>query len=321
MKTHAVVIAAALGLCACSNAPAEGDDASTAQMMRKDAFVPPNPGLDSRPFNPPADGGVPGGDAFVPPAADGGGPADDAFRPPAPDQGVPPGDPLVASIVLTEQPQADSASLSATVALRTELMTEPGCTVINVDPNAAAPATPSFDAGAITVVGPNGGPYTMNLTPGGGYPAPGVPDDLFNDGTMIQAQAAGGAHMGAFQLAVPAPAQVRISSPPEFSLAPYPANQDLAVRWTPSTSESLVLTAFPVASGFDPTPRAGRWVFCGVEDNGQTVVPGALLSQVGGSGSSALVVLTRTRIASATVGQHEAYLTASTTTGSLLTFQ
>lgn len=86
-------------------------------------------------------------------------------------------------------------------------------------------------------------------------------------------------------------------------------------------SESLVVSAFPVRSGFDPTPRAGRWLFCGADESGNLTIPGNQLSQVGSGGDSVLVVIIRTRISSTTIGPHEAYLTASTTTGALVTLQ
>lgn len=305
-------------LAACANAP-EDDDASLGQMGTLDGGInpPPPPQGDMR-FVPPTN------DMFVPP------PQNDRNMPPPPprDGGIvrmdqnmppPPGDPLAATVVITEQPQADSSSINALVTRVQEIADAPGCQVVNVDPNAMPPAEPSFDAGNITVNGPNGGPYTLTHTPGGQYSAPNTPSDLFNDGTMFSVSAAGGANVGAFQVSLAAPAQVRLSQPPEFSFEPHPSNRDLPIVWTGGQSEVFVITVFPVNSQFDLTPRAGNWVICAVPDSGNTTVPGAQLSQIGGG--QVLVTVTRTRISSTSVAQHEAFLTASTTTGALVSLQ
>jgi hypothetical protein len=234
---------------------------------------------------------------------------------------------LVAAIVLTETPQVPQSGLSVSVTEPVALPNSPGCSVVQVNPNAPAPAPAmGYDAGTITVGGVSGGPLTFNPQAGGAgitYAGPGVGDDLFSDGAMITAQAAGGPHMGAFSVQVQAPQSLNITQPRQQFGQTLDAGDALSVRWNAGGAESLLITVLPT-DGLEFTPRAGSWVFCGVPDTGSFDIPAGTLNPVadgaGILGQGALVTLTRTRVATTQVGTDQAVVTASTTQAVPVTF-
>ena len=235
---------------------------------------------------------------------------------PDPDAGPIGPDRLVASIVLTEIPQVPSASADVNVGEPLEFNDQPGCVVVAVDPNAAPPAAPpDWDVGAVTVSGVNGADLLFQLGGDGQYRTNGnIPSDLFGNGAMMTATAAGGTNMGAFQLQIPAPAQVSVSSP--GFLANHDRDADLNVRWNAAGATTVVITVFP--SGGDGSPERGNWVFCGSADTGSFTVPGAQLSQIspgGGFGPTAVVGVARTNVVTAEVGAHQAVFAVSSTGG------
>jgi hypothetical protein len=234
---------------------------------------------------------------------------------------------LVAAIVLSETPQVPQAGLSVTVTEPVELPNAPGCSVVQVNPNAPAPAPATgYDAGTITVGGVAGAPLTFSPQAGGAgttYTGPGIGSDVFSDGAMITAQAAGGPHMGAFSLQVQAPQSLNITEPRQQFGQTLDAGDALSVRWNAGGAESLLITVLP-ADGLEFTPSAGSWVFCGVPDTGSFDIPAGTLNRIadgaGPFGQGALVTLTRTRVATTQVGTDQAVLTASTTQAVPVTF-
>ena len=257
-----------------------------------------------------------GGVGGMPPDDDGGAPTPDMALPPDPDAGVDRPPALVASIVLSEIPQADQGSADVNVGLPIEINQQPGCLVVNVDPNAAPPpAEPDFDAGPITVSGVRGGQLVYTLGADGQYrPAANPGRNIFDDNAPITASAAGGTQMGAFQLQVSAPSTVNVSSP--GLLQSHSRNNDLNVRWNAAGGTAVVITVFP--SEGDGTPERGNWVFCGTDDTGSFNVPAAQLSQVnpgGGFGATAVVGVARTNVVSMGVGAADQAVLAISTSG------
>jgi hypothetical protein len=234
---------------------------------------------------------------------------------------------LVAAIVLTETPQVPQAGLSVSVNEPVALPNAPGCSVVQVNPNAPAPAPAmGYDAGTITVGGVAGAPLTFSPQASGAgttYAGPGIGSDIFSEGAMITAQAAGGPHMGAFSLSVQAPQGLNITEPRQQFGQTLDAGDALSVRWNAGGAESLLITVLP-ADGLEFTPSAGSWVFCGVPDTGSFDIPAGTLNQIangaGPFGQGALVTLTRTRVATTQVGTDQAVLTASTTQAVPVTF-
>lgn len=234
---------------------------------------------------------------------------------------------LLAAIVLSETPQVPQAALGVAVTEPIELPNVPGCSVVQVNPNAPAPAPATgYDAGAITVDGVAGAPLTFSPQASGAgttYTGPAVGSDVFSDGAVITAQAAGGPHMGAFSLQVEAPQSLNITEPRQQFGQTLDAGDALSVRWNAGGAESLLITVLPT-DGLEFTPSAGSWVFCGVPDTGSFEIPARTLNPVaegaGPFGQGALVTLTRTRVATTQIGSDQAVLSASTTQAVPVTF-
>lgn len=270
-------------------------------------------------------GGVGGGmggeggaatDVGIPPDGDDGVPDPDMRVGPDPDAGPIGPERLVASIVLTEIPQVPSSSADVNVGEPVQLNDQPGCVVVAVDPGAQPPAPPpDWDAGDVTVSGVNGADLVFSLGGDGQYRTGGrISDDLFGNGSMLTATAAGGANMGAFQIQIAAPAQVTVSSP--GFLAQHDRDRDLSVRWNAGGATTVIVTVFP--SSGDGSPERGNWVFCGSPDTGSFTVPAAQLSQIspgGGFGPTAVVGVARTNVVTAGVGAHQAVFAVSSTGG------
>jgi hypothetical protein len=267
----------------------------------------------------PMGGGVPvGGGA--------GGAAPGGLEPP-PDAMVPVERPpvLVAAIVLAEQPQVPLASAAATVTAPGELPNQPGCTVVDVDPNAQAAPTPGYDAGVLRV---SGAASALEFVPspdgalGTRYqasPAPG--DDVFADGAMLTASGAGGPQFPAFEVSVAAPNRVVVQEPRAAFGETNSVGDDLVVRWTPGQSESLLVTLLPAQLVPEVQPQRGKWVFCAASDaSGTVTIPADQVAAVGDEpdfpfGQGALVIVTRTRVGTTQVGPDTAAITASTSEG------
>jgi hypothetical protein len=267
---------------------------------------------------PPPDGDVPPGpDMAIGPAPDGG-----------PDHGPRPAR-LRATVVLTRTPQADTGTASAAITEPIEIAAEPGCRVADVDPNAPPPAAPrGYDGGELTVSGVNGGDLRFRLSgdaaAGFTYAADrNVDDNLFGDGAMLRVTGAGGAHLGPFAVALPAPAAMRISEPREFGVS-HDKDDPLPVRWAPAESESLLLLMIPTRP-LSTEPERGNWAYCSIPDNGQFDVPPDVLNAVarGGTplGRGVLLVLTRTRVAQAALGADDVVFTASASHGAAITLR
>lgn len=226
---------------------------------------------------------------------------------------------LIAAVVLTETPQIPQATANASVTEPIDLPSSPGCTAVQVNPNAPpAAAARGYDAGAITVTGANA---NLVFQPSAGangvtYTAGGVPQDIFNDGAMLTAQAAGGPHLGAFSVQVQAPQSVNITEPRQQIGSTIDANGSVSVRWNAGNAESLLITVIPTDFP-DYNPQAGTWVFCGVPDNGSFDIPAGTLGPVAAGadflGQPALVTITRTKVGQTQVGPDRAVITASTT--------
>jgi hypothetical protein len=276
---------------------------------------------------------------FATPGSDtgGGGAVDASPRPnpeagaPTPDDGVGPipdagaedpdvgamGGPLVATIALTEIPQANNGSAVVDVTAPVEFNQEPGCVVVQVDPNAPpAPSPVDGDAGAITVTGLNGGMLVFNRGADGQYaPAFAVGADVFPDGAPLHAEGAGGADMGAFAIDVNAPQGVSVSGPGRGEQVD--PGDGLRVRWNPAGGTTVLVTISPADSNF--SPKRGNWVFCGAADTGEFTVPAEQMRQLpsGGFplGEETLVVVTRTMVTTTQVGPHQAVFAATTAGG------
>lgn len=227
---------------------------------------------------------------------------------------------LVASVVLTEQPQVPGASLEAVVQLPVELPQEPGCSVSRVDPDdPPPPLAQQFDIGPLTVDGVTGGPYALAFN-GQRYPTPGVPDDLFRNGGTITLRGGDGA-WPPFELSLPTPDEVRVSEPGQLDTVPN--NADLEIRWNAGAGEVVIITLFPTEP-FSVDPARGDWIVCGAPDSGSFTISGADLSRLMGNnpfGQGVLVAVTRTRTTSQAVGTGTAVLTATTSFGVPITLE
>ncbi len=252
-------------------------------------------------------------DAELPPVDDG--VVDPDAAPPEPDAGPRP-ERLVASVLLTEIPQGESATAAVAVGAPVELNDEPGCVVVDVDPNAAPPARErDFDVGDVTVTGASGGDLVFARDGARLYVANrGVGDNVFDDGATLTASAPGGLHVDAFTLELAAPAQVRLGDP--GFLEEHDRDDDLPVRWNAAGGTTVVVTVFP--SGGDGSPERGNWVFCGAPDTGSFTVPAQQLSQVTPGapfGVTAVVAVARTNVVTVDVGADLAVFAMSTTGG------
>jgi hypothetical protein len=230
---------------------------------------------------------------------------------------------LVAAVVLSETPQADLSAAAVSVSEPIEIGGAPGCVVQNVNPDASEPASPSFDAGDITVTGLADGQPMVFAFGGDAYQAGrAAPTNLFGDNAMLVAEGAGGPALGGFRIEFPAPTSVSLQSP--SNLAQASRNNDLSVRWNAGNGDTVLVTVVPTESGFSSDPIAGNWIFCGTDDTGTLTVPSASMRQLpdgGFLGQGALVVVTRFTVRTQTVGgpDREAVGTASTSTGALIT--
>ena len=243
------------------------------------------------------------------------GPDPDAAVGPDPDAAIIRPTGLSVSITLTEQPQAETASITAVIGPPTDIEGAPGCQSVQVDAN-AQPNLDSQDGGDLVVSGLAAGDITLGYV-GGRYHASSAPDDLFNNQSMIQVTGAGGPALAPFNLSVPAPRELSLQSPLPFSETSV--NAPLDVRWPAGESENLLITIFPTVSPLDVSPRSGQWVICTGPDNGMQTVPAAQIAALGQPGQSALIAVTRTRIQSADVEGNTVTLTASTSFGTLIT--
>jgi hypothetical protein len=232
---------------------------------------------------------------------------------------------LVAAVVLTEQPQVPLATAAATVTPPGELPNQPGCTVVDVDPNAQAAPTPSYDAGVLRV---SGAASALEFVPspdgalGTRYQASPPPgDDVFADGAMLTASGAGGPQFPAFEVSVVAPNRVVVQAPRAQFGETNSVGEDLVVRWTPGQAESLLVTLLPAQLVPEVQPQRGKWVFCAASDaSGTVTIPADQVAAVGDDpdfpfGQGALVIVTRTRVGTTQVGPDSAAITASTSEG------
>jgi hypothetical protein len=227
------------------------------------------------------------------------------------DDAAVPMDPVVLSVVLTEQPQAETASADVSVVAPSEIPNMPGCVVEFVDPDQAAPPPPaSYDGGTVTVSGLVDGQLAFDLQGARYQPSAGIGDDLFRDGAAIHVSGAGGPAIGAFELDVTAPNEVDIRSP--NNLETKRRADGLSVQWRAEGAQSILLTLFPVAP-FSVDAVAGNWVFCGADDAGQFDVPAEVMQQLPAGG--ALVAVTRFAVQTAPVGESTAAVTLSTSSG------
>ena len=321
-----VLLASLFGLAAgCADPAPADDDAGTSGGARADAAAnggapsggAPSGGAPVEPVGGAPSGGAPvERDAMVEPTVDAEAPRPDAVVTPRPAA-------LVAAVVLTEQPQVPAATLSARVTAAGELPNQSGCVAVPFDPNAQAAPAQGYDAGAISLAGarsaleltPSVGGAGVDYTVGGG-----VPDDLFDDNARLVATAQGGAHLGAFEVAVNAPRSVNVRSPQAQFGAQQSVNDDLVVEWAAGESESLLVTLLPAQLIPSVEPQAGQWVFCSVPDaEGTVTIPAAQVAAVGDNpgvfGQGALLIVTRTRVGTTTLGPDTAAITASTSQG------
>lgn len=312
------------GLCAVSGAacsdPAPDDDNQLSRDGGPRQVIPLDAGqrVDLGPgVLPGEDGGEPDPDEGVepdPPDMDGEDPHPDGgtLEP----DGMVVGPPrLVANIVLTEQPQVPSATAEVSVAEPAAIQPGPGCVVVPVNPDAPPVAPPpDYDAGEVTISGLARGDLVFRYG-ASDYAAGGaVPNDLFAGGAPLSVQAAGGPHMPGFELQINAPQDVQVSAPRQLNQ--YDQDNDLAVGWNAAGGDLVVITVFPVKP-FGVEPDRGDWIICVTDDSGGFSIPSAHVRRLDPDilGRGALVAVTRTHLATAQVGPHEAIFSASTSTG------
>lgn len=234
---------------------------------------------------------------------------------------------LMASILITEQPQIPQASIDVAITAPVSIPSTPGCTVMFVDPDASDPPAMGFDGGEIRISGlrsemvfqPGPGPAGTSYSP-----TTGVPDRILMAGATISATGAGGPGFGPFTITLPTPGEVALSQPPTTGHSQSDSSP-LQVRWTPSTSEAILVSLTPVAD-FTFEVESGQWAFCNTTDTGSFDVPAATLQAVneGGGlfGRSMLVGVTRIRTASmGSPGSNQVTLSATTSTGSIFTLE
>ena len=97
----------------------------------------------------------------------------------------------------------------------------------------------------------------------------GIPDDLFEEGSTVSVDAAGG-NTPAFAAAVTAPPPLE----PALPCQPVVADEDYAISWTPGDSDNARIRA-EIYFGYHAA--SGPMVRCEVEDSGSFEVPLSLL--------------------------------------------
>lgn len=234
---------------------------------------------------------------------------------PEPEAPEPAPDGTVATVVVTAQPQVPSASLDVLVQLPAELPQGEGCGVVAVDPDdPPAPLAEQFDAGAITIDGLAGGPYTANFA-GDRYQVPAIDNGGFAGGAQLSATSTGGA-LPAFDLSLAAPTDVQVSAPSQ--LATVDNGEDLTIQWNAGDGDAMIITLFPTEP-FSVDPAEGEWIFCGAPDTGSFTVSGddiaRLVTGINPLGQGVLIAVTRTKSVTQPAGTGSAMLTATTSFG------
>jgi hypothetical protein len=221
---------------------------------------------------------------------------------------------LLATVVVTTQPQVPAASLDVLVQLPAELPQGEGCGVVAVDPDdPPPPLAEQFDAGTITIDGLRGGPYMANFA-GDRYQVPAINDGGFAGGAQLTARSTGGV-LPAFDLSLVAPSDVRVSEPAQLDTVN--ARDDLTIRWNAGDGDAMIITLFPTEP-FSVDPAEGNWIFCGAPDTGSFTISGDDVRQLVGNnplGQGVLIAVTRTKSVMQPAGTGDAMLTATTSFG------
>ncbi len=174
------------------------------------------------------------------------------------------------------------------------------CVVGPADPNAPAPVTFGYDAGAVTVAGTT---PAVTLTPmaegaqGTSYASTLATDhqDLLpGGGALVTLSAAGGKDLPAFSLVVQAPEPVILSAPATGLGAEVSTGGDVTVTWNKGTGQQVLITLNPLDGSFQAV--AGTAMVCEVADTGSAVLPKAALTAVRGTASSLNAALGVTRL-------------------------
>ena len=143
-----------------------------------------------------------------------------------------------------------------------------------------------------------------------------VDEDPFDPGQRLTAVAAGGPHMGPFELTVPAPAPLAVREP-SLMMASHDRGEPLRVIWTGQPGDRVMINIIPMG-GFPPTVLEGDTGFCYIEDRGEQTVPAEVMAGLPRQASAFLLSVTRIEMARLDLGNDFVILSASTSVGGVV---